>query len=90
MKTFGGTPSWFNRFKDQGIITFGGTPGTSSKYPCVPRHPGWESLVYGVGGLLFKTLILMLFEVKSYVREKDYALKGTFFHFISQLNSIEF
>ncbi len=25
---------------------FGGTPATSSRHPCVPRHPGWESLVY--------------------------------------------
>ncbi len=24
---------------------FGGTPGTSSQHPCVPRHPGWETLV---------------------------------------------
>ena len=46
LKIFGGTPSWFNRYKDQGIVTIGGTPGTSSWHPCVPRHPGSESLAY--------------------------------------------
>ncbi len=25
---------------------FGDTPSTFSQHPCVPRHPGWESLVY--------------------------------------------
>ena len=40
MKIFGGTPSLFDRYKDQGVLTFGGTPGTSS------RHPGWEPLHY--------------------------------------------
>ena len=44
LKIFGDTPSWFDRYKDQGILTFGGTPGTISRNPCVPRHPGWESL----------------------------------------------
>ena len=44
-KIFGGTPSWFNRYKDQGTITIGGTPDTSSLHPCDSRHPGWESLL---------------------------------------------
>ena len=35
-----------NRYKDPGIVLIGGTPGTSSRYPRVPRPPGWESLVY--------------------------------------------
>ena len=37
-------PSCFNGYKDQGIVTAGDTPGTSSRHPSVPRHPGWESL----------------------------------------------
>ena len=45
LKIFGGTPSRFNRYKDQGIVTIGGTPVTCSRHPCVPRHPGWEPLV---------------------------------------------
>ena len=39
MKMFGGTPSWFDIYKDQGILTSAGTPGTSS------RQPGWEPLI---------------------------------------------
>ena len=39
---FGGTPRWQNRFKEQWIAIIGGTPGTISRHPCVPRHPGWE------------------------------------------------
>ena len=46
MKLSGGTPSWFIRYKDQGIVTIGGTPGASSRHPSVTRHPGWEPLVY--------------------------------------------
>ena len=46
LKISGGTPSWFIRYKDQGIIIIGGTPGTSSWHPSVPRHPGWEPLNY--------------------------------------------
>ena len=30
LKIFGGTPSWFNRDKDQGIGSIGGTPCTST------------------------------------------------------------
>ena len=29
MNIFCGTPRWFDRYKYQGILTFGGTPGTS-------------------------------------------------------------
>ena len=29
LKIFGGTPSWLIRYKDQEIVIFGGTPGTS-------------------------------------------------------------
>ena len=43
MTIFDGTPSRFDRYKDQGILTFGGTPGTSSRH--VSRHPGWEPLL---------------------------------------------
>jgi hypothetical protein len=25
---------------------FGGTPDTSLCHPCMPRHPGWKSLIY--------------------------------------------
>ena len=32
LKIFDGTLSWFNRYKDQGIVT------------CVSRHHGWKSL----------------------------------------------
>ena len=46
LRGFGGTTSWSYRYKDQGIVIFGGTPGTSSRHPSVPRHPGWESLLY--------------------------------------------
>ena len=45
IKIFWGTPSWFDRYKDKGILEFGGTPGTSSRHPSVPRHPGWEPLL---------------------------------------------
>ena len=45
LKIFGGTPRWFNRYKDQGIITIGGTPDKSLRHPCVSQPPGWESLV---------------------------------------------
>jgi len=45
---FGGTPRGFDKYKDQGIETIGGTPGTSSRYPSVPRQPGWESLQQGL------------------------------------------
>jgi len=27
-----------------GNVIIGGTLGTSSRHPCVPLHPGWESL----------------------------------------------
>ena len=33
IKIFGGNPSWFSRFKDQGIVTIEGTPCTSSRHP---------------------------------------------------------
>ena len=33
MKIFGGTPSCFNRYKDQGIVITGGTSGTSHGNP---------------------------------------------------------
>ena len=39
LQVFGGTPSCFNRFKDRGIVTIGGTPVTRS------RHPSWEPLI---------------------------------------------
>jgi hypothetical protein len=26
----------------------GGTPGNISRHPSVPRHPGWEPLVYRI------------------------------------------
>jgi len=41
-KIFGGTPGLINRYKNQGKVTIGGTPGTSS------RHPGWEPLFYRI------------------------------------------
>ena len=43
-KTFGGTLASLMgvKFRDK---TNGGTPGTSSRHPSVPRHPGWEPLV---------------------------------------------
>ena len=44
MKIAGGTSSWFVRYKDQGIVSIGCIPGTSSGHPSVPRYPGWESL----------------------------------------------
>jgi len=37
MKIFGGTLGWSNKYKDQEILTNGGTPGTNSLYP------GWGS-----------------------------------------------
>ncbi len=40
-KIFGGTPDLFNRNKDQGKVTIGGTLGTSSRHYSVPRHHGW-------------------------------------------------
>ena len=43
LKISSGTPSWFIRYKDKGIVRNGGTPNTSSRHPSVPRHPGWES-----------------------------------------------
>ena len=46
LKIFGGSPNCFFRYKDQGIATIGGTPGTTClRHPCVPRHPGWKSLL---------------------------------------------
>ena len=45
-KILGGTPGWFIRYKGQGIVTIGGTPGTTSRHTSVPRHPGWESLKF--------------------------------------------
>jgi len=36
------TPSYFDRYTDQVIAEIGGTPSTSSWYPGVPWHPGWE------------------------------------------------
>jgi len=36
MKIFGSTPSWFISYKDQGIVTIGRTPGTSSQHPSAP------------------------------------------------------
>ena len=45
MKTFRGTPSWLYRYKDQGIVPVGSTIGNSSRYPSVPWHTGWESLL---------------------------------------------
>ena len=39
MNIFGGTPSWFDRSKDQGIVTLGDTPGTSSLHPCGSNTP---------------------------------------------------
>ena len=48
LKIFCGTPSWFNRYTNQGIVAIGGTPDTNSRHPCVSRHPGWESLVYSM------------------------------------------
>ena len=50
---FGGTPSWLNRCKDQGIVTFGDTPDIILRHPCVSRHPGWESLRQDVFNFLF-------------------------------------
>ena len=44
LKLSGGTPSGLIRYKDQGIVIIGGTPGTSSWHPSVPWHPGWEPL----------------------------------------------
>ena len=38
LQIFDGTPGWIFKYKNQGIATIGGTPGT-----CL-RHPGWESL----------------------------------------------
>jgi len=37
---FGGTPNWFNSYKDQDIIAIGGTLNTNW------RHPGWEPLFH--------------------------------------------
>jgi len=34
------------KFKKVVNSIFGSTPDTSSRHPCVPRHPGWEPLVY--------------------------------------------
>jgi len=39
-EVFGGTPGSFNRYKDQGKVTIGGTLSTSS------WHPGMEPLPY--------------------------------------------
>ena len=35
---------WSNRYKNRGIVTFGGIPVTSSRQSGVLRHPGWEPL----------------------------------------------
>jgi len=53
-KKFGGTLTWIKwQFGAPLVIKelkkvvnsiFGGTPDTSSRHPCVPRHPGWEPL----------------------------------------------
>ncbi len=32
------------KLKKEENSLFGGTPDTSSRHPCVPRHPGWEPL----------------------------------------------
>ena len=39
-------PMWFNRSKVRGIVTIGGIPGTSLRYPCMPRYPDWEPLAF--------------------------------------------
>ena len=42
---FVSTPArWQNRSKDQWIAITGGTPGTISRHPSVPKHPSWEPL----------------------------------------------
>ena len=46
LQVFCGIPIWFNRYTDQVIVTIGGTPVTSSRHPSVPRHAGWEPLLY--------------------------------------------
>ena len=33
LNIFGGTPGWFLRYKDQGIVTIGGTPGPGAAAP---------------------------------------------------------
>ena len=53
LKIFRGTPGKFNRYKDQGKVTIGGTPGTSS------RHPGWEPLLY-----VFKIKVYCVFKIE--------------------------
>ena len=52
---FGGTPRWQNRTKDQWIAIIGGTLGTISWYPSVPRHPSWEPLFYCLAGWMWNT-----------------------------------
>ena len=56
IKQFGGTPSWFNRYKDQGIVTIDGTPGTSSRhlvYRGIPVGNHCSSRSRQGGGSLF-------------------------------------
>ena len=45
-KIIDGTPGWFISYKEQGIVTFGGTLDTNYRQPSVSWHPGWESLSY--------------------------------------------
>ena len=74
MKIFGGTPSCYNWYKDQGIVTIGVvTPGTSSRHPSVPRNPGWESLCKAIdGGLkcMFLARLFLLFISLGYSNVK--------------------
>ena len=43
--SFGGTPSWSNRYKDQGIVIFGGTPGSAPRLGITAlNHPNWPLL----------------------------------------------
>jgi len=43
---------WNKKYFMEYLIKLGVTSSTSSLHPCLPWHPGWESLIHGLGRIL--------------------------------------